>query len=136
MNNMVLIACVDDNNGLLFNNRRLSSDINVVKDISLKYDKIICSDYSYDLLKREKFSILNNNDDLVKKTNVEGIYFIEDVIPENLELFNKIILYCWNRNYPSDLKLNINFDLFELQETINIDGNSHDIITKTIYKRK
>lgn len=48
-----------------------------------------------------------------------------------------MIVYYWNRTYPADTYLDINLNLdWEITETKEFGGNSHEKITRKIYKRK
>ena len=52
---MVLIVCLDLNNGMYFNNRRQSRDREVIKDIAFitKNNNLIMTEYSHKLFENE-----------------------------------------------------------------------------------
>ena len=133
----VAIICVDDNGGVMFNNRRVSSDKNVILDIlrMKETNELFCSNYS-----ASNFTLYNNkisvDEDVINNVSKDGIYFIEDIFPKNWNTFNYIIIYKWNRKYPSDVLFT-----YDLKDYINIKkdefkGNSHEKIDKYIFKRK
>ena len=53
---MVLIVCLDLNNGMYFNNRRQSRDREVIKDIAFitKNNNLIMTEYSHKLYRWDK----------------------------------------------------------------------------------
>lgn len=132
---MNLIVCLDNNYGLLFNNRRLSRDREIIKDIidnEIKDSKLYIKEYS-----KELFDIIgvNDNIEILEKdtTDIEWL-FIEDnnFIQEKI---NKIIVYYWNKVYPSDVKFKIDLSLWKEIESSEIKGYSHDNIIKKEYIR-
>lgn len=134
---MTLIFCVDDNFGLMFNNRRQSRDVAVLEDIKELYNgrPIYVHPYSENLFKENDVPYFIGYGD--KKDN--GIYFMENTCPP--DLFNKaekIIIYHWGRLYPSDKQLDFSFigKNFELESTYTFSGNSHKEIRREIFVRR
>ena len=132
---MKLILCLDKDNGMLFNHRRLSQDRNMMLDMStmIKSDKIYMNDYSYDLYQ---------NLDCPNKIVVESLDNIDDYcLIENQEIkdisnVEQVIIYNWNRKYPADLYFPISLlEKWNIKETYDFAGTSHDVITKTVYER-
>ena len=133
---MIIIACIDNNGGMAFNNRRQSMD-SVLREKILSYTqnkKLFMNEYS---AKQFDFnSAITVDDDFLKKAENGDYCFIEDTSAE--EYFDKIegiILVHWNRVYPFDLKFNIPLDDFILTEQYEFKGNSHDKITAEVYRR-
>ena len=65
-------------------------------------------------------------------------YFAEDIpAPEVLENTSKIVIYRWNRHYPSDIRWEPDLEGlgFVLQETTQFPGTSHEKITREVYAR-
>ena len=135
---MKIIVCLDDQNGMMFNQRRQSQDRMVREDIMQLSLPIVMNAYSYKMFEKEVFAerIVVNNDLPVLK---EACYqFIEDLdIKPYEDQITEIIVYSWNRNYPRDLKWTI--DLTDKQWQIisetEFQGSSHDCITKKVYIR-
>lgn len=125
---MNYIICIDENNGLSFNNRRLSRDQFMLKDMFNTYKFISGTNYSLDLFKEYNLENINNN---------EEHYFIEQTM-DNFNINNciKLIIYNWNRSYPSNVKIDIDLTLFNLIEEISFVGKSHKKITRITYIRK
>ena len=127
---MVLIVCTDDKNGMMFNNRRQSSDTLVTADIInlVGQNALYCTEYTAKLF--ENFSFKPQICDDFENLSQDNYIFIEnpDDIPQNI---TKIIKYLWNRHYPSDKKFNING--FKLESSCEFSGKSHKKITREIY---
>ena len=129
---MILYICLDDRNGLQFNKRRQSRDSAVLEDIRAQLTGPLCI---------QPFS-----EKLIRETEIPYVlapesaedYFAED-IPGNdlLEKTKKIVIYRWNRHYPSDVTWTP--DLaglgFRLEETAEFPGTSHEKITREVYVR-
>lgn len=119
---MEVIYCVDNNLGISFNNRRVSSDKEIINDIYKDYDCINIFKRSEDLFREKKYNVIESIDN--------DVYFLED----NYNIFSsKLILYKFNRDYPSDVKLNYDLSKYKMISSYNFKGNSHDKITKEVY---
>ena len=130
---MVLIVCLDLNNGMYFNNRRQSRDREVIKDIAFitKNNNLIMTEYSHKLFENECENIVITDD-------FEGQYLKNDfcfVENEDVQLENikKIIVYRWDKVYPSDYCLNL--EGYHITSTLEIKGYSHEKIVKEVYLR-
>ena len=135
---MIIIACVDNDMGMSFNNRRLSKDKVVTKHIiDLVANKKVCiNNFSKDLFEEYNLDNLIIADEFINKIGKDDYCFIENVIPTEIEnKADKIIIYNWNRKYPADLYFDINLDNWVLEKEIDFIGNSHDKITQKIYIR-
>ena len=134
---MVLVICVDDDNGLMFNNRRVSSDRAVISDIvNFCNSRIISvSPYSAMLFKGFESCIAVSGDFLDLQAE---ICFAEygDFLRVK-DSVDTLVLYKWNRRYPSDLKfpLELFTSSMKLQSSQNFSGNSHPCITREVYVR-
>ena len=123
---MVLIVCLDEDNGMMFNNRRQSKDCELRKNMltMVGESKLWMSEYSKGQL-GETFNTCEN-------INEADYIFIESSKDIPAVEFEKIIVYRWNRKYPSDMV----FDLKnrQLVSSEEFKGNSHDKITKEVYQ--
>ena len=134
---MDVILCLDDKNGMLFNGRRQSRDREVTADILKQAEggRLLISPFSTDLFETEA-PILVEPNPLIK--GQEGdVCFVENIplLPYE-EKIRKLIVYRWNRVYPSDVKLDILLDnRWKKIETMDFAGYSHEKITKEIYMR-
>lgn len=131
---MKIILCLDDNKGLLFNNRRQSRDKAVLDDIfnNLNGEKLAVTTFSEKL-----FS--DYAEKIVVDDNPFGKEEISVVFSENLSLqqfmakIDKIIVYNWNRVYPCDFYCDIDFLQLKMIEETELTGNSHEKITKQVF---
>lgn len=132
---MNIIICLDDKNGIQFNKRRQSRD-SVLCDRILSITKgraLWMSQYSAKMFLSANVNVDTEFLNLVK----DGDYcFVEnDDFMRYLDKLEKVIVYRWNRVYPSDKKVATDF-LNEKQLTSSIDfkGSSHERITEEIYE--
>lgn len=130
---MKFIVCVDVNNGLMFNKRRVSKDEVVLLDMISSVDKLYMNEYS-----KKMFSDYSLEDDVIVSDDYSNeYYFIEDdSLKQYEDNIEEIVVYNWNREYPSDLKLDVNLSGFSIKEEKIIEGNSHEEIIKIVYVRK
>jgi hypothetical protein len=133
---MKVILCLDDNKGLLFNNRRQSRDKAVLDDIfnGLNQEMLTITSFSEKLF-------ADYNDKLVVDDNPFENESNTNIFAENLSLqqyftkIDEIIVYNWNREYPCDFYCDVDFSQLMLIEEKEFTGNSHEKITKRIFKR-
>lgn len=133
---MTVIVCIDSCNGMLFHNRRVSADRVVIEKIlALAADApIFMRPYSAGLFSEGANIVLS--DDYLKIAAPGQICFAES---EDLALYlnkaRRVILFQWNRRYPSDVK----FPKYLLQapwklvSVTDFPGYSHDQITQEVY---
>ena len=138
MRKIKVAITLDDKNGLMFNKRRQSRDKSVIADLCHKTNGFIyISQYSALLFEDFQDRIQIVDDPLIECPDgacafVEG-RTLKDFLPE----IDELIVYNWNRLYPSDMKLDINIiDCgFKMNAKYEFAGNSHDKITKGVYKK-
>lgn len=102
---MKLIAIVDDNYGMMFNNRRQSKDsvlIDRIAELS-KDSKLWVSMYTRSLFPHNTNIVLSQN---FGQADKEDYCFVEDdKVSDIKEHIDIIYLYRWNRVYPSDINI-------------------------------
>lgn len=138
---MNLIVCLEEKNGMMFNKRRLSQDVVIREDIYKNLDDkaLIMNGYSFKMFEKD-----NSGQNIVIREdlpldNDEDFQFIED---KQLGMYedkiNKLVVYYWNRRYPSDLKFDIDLssDKWEVESEMEFPGKSHEKITKKIILKK
>lgn len=133
---MNIIACVDDDMGMLFNKRRVSRDQKVIEKIIeiAAGKKIWMSDYSLHLFEQIENSNAVAEDMYLDKAESDEYCFVEKENVSNYkDEINKIILFRWNRSYPSDRKFDIDLTKWNLEDSIEFKGNSHECITMEVY---
>ena len=132
---MEIIICLDDNNGMLFNNRRQSRDSKLLLDIKNSLNgSLTIFPFSEKLVSSAEipYEIMSGS------ASENTVLFVEDRgIKEFLPVTNKITVYRWNRVYPADMSLDIDLPAegFRLVSTVDFEGTSHVKITKEVYER-
>ena len=131
---MNVIICLDQNNGMLFNNRRQSRDRIVRKNI-LEYingAKLYMDEYSFKQFSEDKADYIVVCDNF---SNVEesDFCFVEKQ-HINTEQINKLIVYRWDKIYPADVSFGMNEIKLNLTETLEFQGYSHEKIVREIYE--
>ncbi|MDO4393642.1 MAG: ribonuclease Z [Bacillota bacterium] len=133
---MKLILCVSEEMGTMFNNRRQSRDKVVYKDMTelAGETRLLAGSYSAKLF--EEYPQVVISEDYLQEAKDGEYCFYEkgDVTGQKVE---QVILYCWNRSYPSDVFLGdiIDMNQFEKNDEMELKGNSHDKITRQIFER-
>lgn len=133
---MNIIICLDDRNGMMFNKRRQSRDKKVIQDIQELCAKshLWMSDYSGLLFEMKDVYVTDN---FLGRAAEDDYCFIESIDPNEIEVpINKIVVYRWNRVYPSDLYCTLNFSNYKLIDETEFPGSSHEKITRQIYRIK
>ena len=131
---MNVIICLDQNNGMLFNNRRQSRDRIVRKNI-LEYingAKLYMDEYSFKQFSEEKADniIVDNN---LENATEHDFCFVERQ-EVRIEEINKLIFYRWDKIYPADKYFNMDDIKCNLVETLEFQGYSHEKIIREIYQ--
>lgn len=138
---MNIIVCLEDKNGMMFNKRRLSQDKVIREDIynNMDWKSLVMNSYSFKMFEKDNPTI-----DIIVREDLplcdkDNLQFIEDKQLGKFESeIDKIIVYYWNRRYPSDLKFDIDFSdgNWEVISEEEFCGNSHEKITKKIILKK
>ena len=139
---MILIIAVDDNNGLAFNRRRQSQD-RILREKILnicKGNRLWVTPYSAKQFDGMSYCPELNVSDEPLQEAVNGEYvFAENMLLHDFEKWiEKIIVFRWNRCYPSDLQFDIdvkNPARWKHVQTEDFAGFSHDKITMDVYER-
>ncbi len=128
---MKLIVCLDDNNGMMFNNRRQSRDRVIIENVLelCNGEKLYTNDYSAKLFPENAVEVIENI------SEIENGYCFAENFTVNENDVEEIIVYKWNRVYPADVHFNIDLKNWSLTETVDFEGSSHEKITREIYVR-
>ncbi len=136
---MILLVCIDDNGGMMFNLRRLSRDSAVIKDIVQNVSKEIwMNEYSKPLFDGSGAEC-RVSEDFLGKAAAGECCFVENLgVAEVLNKAERLIVYKWNRRYPSDFSLDIKLfdDRLFIRDRSEFAGSSHEKITKEVYDIK
>ena len=137
---MILIAAVDDNYGMMFNNRRQSQD-RVIREriLELAADRCLWMDsYSRKLFGEipDKPKIKTDEDFLEKAPSGDYCFLENHSVSTCENKVEKIILFKWNRRYPSDFYFDLNLKQgWRLTSSEEFAGYSHEKITMEVYVR-
>lgn len=132
---MKLFVCLDDGNGMSFNGRRQSRDSVMLKDMaSLVGDGVLAvSEYSVPLLCGLGMKLSVSSAPCFDKA--ADACFIELEPPPRNAQFSELVLYHWNKRYPTDVHFDLDMKGFKLYEQLGIAGTSHERITREIWKK-
>ena len=132
---MKLIVCLDDNNGMLFGGRRQSRDIKVLQDIETLTERICMSPFSKPLFEETAMQTYVD-EKFLEHAGMGDFCFVENknVLPY-IEKIEQLIIYKWNRKYPSDVQFQVPLSEWILIEKYEFSGNSHERISREIYVR-
>jgi len=136
---MKLIVCVDEKNGMLFNNRRQSKDRILISRIieKTKKEKLWITSFSQDIFNISISNSIVVDDKCFEKATMNEYCFIENLdVSGYIKNVDEIILYNWNRHYPADLYFNISLDDWKISSEDEFKGSSHEKITEKIYVRR
>lgn len=135
---MIIIACVDDNMGMMFNSRRQSRDRILRKRIleMTEGKKLWMSEYSSALFSDCVGANIVAADSFLENA-AEGEYcFLEDKSAlKYSDSIEKIVLFKWNRKYPADFYFDIPLEEqgWKISAASDFSGSSHEKITEEVY---
>lgn len=135
---MTVFVCIDDLGGMTFNGRRQSRDGELIRDVARHTEDgvLYISDFSEKLFSESEASVISVPCPL---DSAKGAYaFIENLpLAPYRDKIECLVLYKWNRRYPSDRKLDITPEELGMHLVSSCDfvGTSHQKITKEVYKR-
>ena len=134
---MTAIVCIEDRGGILFNSRRVGRDLEVRRDIARDFGKVYMTEYSRQLFSDVELDAAVRVSPLSEGARGDVCFIESGEIKDNLENISRIVLYRWNRRYPSDVKLGFEpADAgFRLVSTTDLVGQAHERITKEVYIR-
>lgn len=136
---MKVMVCLEDNGGVMFNNRRQSRDRVLNADVvaTVGDSCLFISPYSQMLFEDSEAKLCVSEDFLDKADN-DGYCFVEDrALAPYAERIDEIILYKWNRRYPADRYFDLDLTAlgFSCVAVEEFAGYSHEKITKERYVR-
>lgn len=131
---MIVAICIDENDGISFFGKRLSRDREVIKDfMSLSRGKVFIAPYSRILF--SEYDVICDSEFLDKAGKGDYCFVENRNIDEYSEKIEKIVIYNWNRPYPSDKKFKMP-DGFVHTDSTDFEGYSHENISREIYSRR
>ena len=136
---MIVMVCVDDNNGMMFHERRQSQD-RVLRQHMLKLageKKLWMNAYSRGQFSKEDESCIAVAENGFANIRPGEYCFLEQEDPAQYqEQIETLILFRWNRSYPADLHFGMDLSDWKLIKTEEFAGYSHEKITQEYYVRR
>lgn len=131
---MHVIVCLDEQSGMMFNDRRQSRDRKVTEDILNMTDgHLWITEYSRELFTGSPVQV---DDRLLEKAKAGTYCLIENQsLKPYEEKLESVTVYRWNRRYPADRRLDIDLENWTLESRVEFEGFSHERITKEVYRR-
>lgn len=130
---MTIYVCLDQRNGMRFNNRRQSRDAAVLADMLSSLPAALTIDpCSEKLIQAAGIPYTLASGALPDDAH----FFLEaraasEVVPQA----SRVVIYRWNRHYPADVRFDGDLSGFTLQSMEEFPGKSHETITKEVYTR-
>lgn len=133
---MKLIVCLDDRCGMAWGGRRQSRDRLVTEDIVRHVGNapLYVTPYSAPLF--EGYSLdLHTSETPLSNAPEAAFCFLERIAPKSCDTIEELIVYRWNRHYPSDVTFDPTAFGFLKVASTEFAGFSHEKITKEVLKK-
>lgn len=135
---MHIIICLDDDNGMLFHDRRQSQDVKLRADVleRLGERELWMNAYSAKQFADAGDARIHVSEEFLEEAGEGDYCFVENqpLLPYEPRI-RDVICYRWNRRYPSDMKLDLLLESWKTVEESEFAGKSHERITRTVYRR-
>lgn len=139
---MNIMAAVDNAGGMLFNRRRVSMDrVLREKVLEISADSILWMDEYSERQFREEEKTGKDicvSEAFLDEAGADDFCFVEDrALLPYAEKIGKFYLFHWNRDYPSDFRLDFLPEEhgFHVISTEDFQGHSHDDITLEVWEK-
>lgn len=133
---MILIVCLDDNGGMLFNHRRQSRDRVLNQQILelTQGSKLWMSDYSAKLFAGTDAPQICVEQEFMQKAGSGEYCFLENgPAAPFADRIEKILAFRWNRVYPADQSFDVPLQQWHMEAAREFAGSSHEKITLEVY---
>lgn len=135
---MIVIVCLDRENGMLFHNRRQSRDREVKERLQqiCKGKKVWMNHYSSRLYGEMDSVDTAVSDSFMSEAGNGDFCFVEsDILKPFEENIEAVIAFRWDKKYPADFYMDLELSDWEKIGTQEFPGYSHETITEEIYMR-
>lgn len=134
---MKIAVCIDDKNGMLFAGRRQSMDSCLRSEFltMTEPDRVWMDAYTAGQF-GDAGDRICVDEDFLHKAEPEDWCFVEKTDLQSVsDKITEIVLYRWNRHYPSDKKFPMELfaDRWTLVSQREFPGSSHEWITEEVY---
>ncbi|MBQ7354654.1 MAG: ribonuclease Z [Clostridia bacterium] len=136
---MVVIVCLDDREGMMFNGRRQSRDRVLLADVAAM-TRGVClraAPCSEKLLREHGLSPVIGEDFLSVAEEGDWCFLEDRGLSSYRDKLERLVIYRWNRHYPGDLFWDLEPGEAGLRLTQRTEfvGSSHETITKEIFEK-
>ncbi len=134
---MHVYICLDLKNGMLFHRRRQSRDRAVLADLAqcVGAGRLLAAPFSARLFEGGP-AHPEIRADFLSAAGSEDSCFVEDApLLPYLPAIRSVTVYRWNRNYPADVRLDLQLDAppWRLTSAREFPGYSHELLTREVY---
>ena len=138
MKKITVAVVLDDREGMMLFGKRQSRDRVMISEFvtSNEGKEIFISPFSKLIFEpHPNVKIVENP--FLESTDGSACFIENFLLSPYLDMIETLIIYRWNRRYPSDVRFDVNVDEagYKLQSVIEYEGSSHDKITKETYTR-
>ena len=137
---MIVFLALDNNNGMMLNNRRQSRDSVMIQkmfEIVGNEDKLWIHSFSQKLLSVDYSKRIAVWDDFLNIADYCDECFVENQhLSEHINKIDTIYVFRWNRDYLSDFKLDIDLSEWNKEIIEEFAGSSHERITLEKYTKE
>lgn len=136
---MRVVVCISNGGGMMFNKRRQSRDAELIENLSLLVGDgtVYTNDFSAPLFEGSSLSVLSVSSPL-ECAGEDDTVFAENIsLKEKKDKISSLVIYKWNRRYPSDKYLDVSPEELgmRLADTLDFAGKSHEKITRETWNR-
>ena len=134
---MTLVVCLDDQLGMMFNNRRQSRDRILLADLvqALGDKRLLVTPYTAPLFEELSYPVLAVEDPCDLAGNDDFCFIETENLLPSTDKVTSIVIYRWNVCYPADEFFRTDMRAFSLQKRTFFAGFSHKTITKEVWTR-
>lgn len=137
---MIVMICVDDNGGTMFNARRQSRDRLLREELLARTEgrRLWMNAASAELFGGSAAERIAVAEDFLDRAGPGEFCFAEGAaLADREERIEELILYRWNRVYPADRFFDIPLEEhgWHMAGTREFPGSSHESITEEVYRR-
>ena len=136
---MIVMVCLDDKNGMMFNHRRQSQDRLLRQHILELAEGRVLRMNPYSARQFEEAELANvvvSEGFLTEGSEGEYCFVENEALLPYEEKMERLIVFRWNKTYPADLCLDLKLDsVWKLTGREEFQGYSHDVITMEVYER-
>ena len=135
---MRVILTLDDNNGMLFNHRRQSSDVAVRRRIKehIQEEILYLNAYSAEQFKDTDIQLFVDEGFLHKIGKGEYCFVENEKLADVREDIDEFVIFRWNKKYPDDFMLDVLPEECGMTCTSidEFEGHSHEKITMEVWR--